>query len=172
MFTDTMNTPVGTLVVQASARGITKVDFIETGKSKVHRNELTTRCIQQLQEYFDGERESFDLPLDQQGTTFQKSIWDKLTNIPFGQAVSYRDIADMVNNPNAVRAVGAANGKNPIAIIVPCHRVIGTDRTLTGYAGGLQRKAWLLRHEGIAFKSNRKDHQTGAQGNSQGDLFE
>ena len=171
MFTDTMNTPVGTLVIQASAQGITKVDFIETGKSKVHRNEITTRCKQQLQEYFDGKRKSFDLPLDQQGTTFQKSIWNKLTDIPFGQAVSYRDIADMVNNPKAVRAVGAANGKNPISIIVPCHRVIGTDRTLTGYAGGLQRKAWLLKHEGIAFKSNLKDHQSGAQSHLQADLF-
>jgi methylated-DNA-[protein]-cysteine S-methyltransferase len=172
MFTDTMNTPVGTLVIQASAQGVTHVDFIETGQTKVHRNELTTRCKRQLQEYFEGKRKSFDLPLDQQGTTFQKSIWNKLIKIPFGQAVSYRDIADMVNNRNAVRAVGAANGKNPIAIIVPCHRVIGADRTLTGYAGGLQRKAWLLKHEGIAFKSNREDHQPVEQNNRQSDLFE
>ena len=168
MFTDTMNTPVGTLVIQASTQGITKVDFIDTGKPEIHRNALTSRCKQQLQEYFAGKRKSFDLPLDQQGTAFQKTIWNSLSRIPFGQAVSYRDIADGVKNPKAVRAVGAANGKNPIAIIVPCHRVIGTDRTLTGYAGGLQRKAWLLEHEGIAFKSNQKD----LQASSQADLFE
>jgi methylated-DNA-[protein]-cysteine S-methyltransferase len=172
MFTETMNTPIGTLLIQASARGITHVDFIDTESPENQPNALTTRCKRQLQEYFDGKRKTFDLPLDQQGTTFQKSIWNKLIKIPFGQAVSYRDIADMVNNRNAVRAVGAANGKNPIAIIVPCHRVIGADRTLTGYAGGLQRKAWLLKHEGIAFKSNREDHQSVEQNNRQSDLFD
>lgn len=172
MFVDTMNTPIGTLVIKATAQGISHVDFIETEESEVQRNEITIRCKQQLQEYFDGKRKSFDLPLDQLGTDFQKSIWDCLTRIPFGQAVSYRDIADMVNNHKAVRAVGAANGKNPIAIIVPCHRVIGADRTLTGYAGGLWCKAWLLKHEGIAFKDYREDRQSVAQGNSQADLFE
>ena len=172
MFTDTMNTPAGNLLIKASAQGITQVDFIETDQAELHPNELTTRCKKQLQEYFEGKRKSFELPLDQQGTAFQKSIWNELTKIPFGQAVSYRDIADMVNNRNAVRAVGAANGKNPIAIIVPCHRVIGADRTLTGYAGGLQRKAWLLKHEGIAFKSNREDHQPVEQNNRQSDLFD
>jgi methylated-DNA-[protein]-cysteine S-methyltransferase len=172
MFVDTMNTPIGVLVIKASAQGISRVDFIETAKLKVQPNEITIRCKQQLQEYFDGKRKSFDLPLDQQGTIFQKSIWDCLSRIPFGQAVSYRDIAEMVNNRKAVRAVGAANGKNPVAIIVPCHRVIGSDQTLTGYAGGLQRKAWLLKHEGIAFKSKREDYQAGARRNSQADLFE
>ena len=172
MFTDTMNTPAGTLLIQASMRGITKVDFINAEPTEVHPSEMTTRCKQQLREYFEGKRKSFDLALDQQGTTFQKSIWKKLTEIPFGQAVSYRDIADMVNNRKAVRAVGAANGKNPIAIIVPCHRVIGADRTLTGYAGGLERKAWLLEHEGIAFKRSREDHQSVKSKNRQSDLFD
>jgi methylated-DNA-[protein]-cysteine S-methyltransferase len=172
MVVDTMNTPIGTLVIKASAQGISRVDFIETEEPEVQRNEITIRCKQQLQEYFDGKRKSFDLPLDQAGTNFQKSIWNCLSRIPFGQAVSYRDIADMVNNRKAVRAVGAANGNNPIAIIVPCHRVIGADRTLTGYAGGLQRKAWLLKHEGIAFKDSREDYRSVAQGNSQKDLFE
>jgi methylated-DNA-[protein]-cysteine S-methyltransferase len=172
MFTDTMNTPAGILLIQASTQGIRQVDFIETDQAELHPNELTIRCKKQLQEYFEGKRTSFDLPLDQQGTTFQKSVWNELAKIPFGQAVSYRDIADMVNNRKAVRAVGAANGKNSIAIIVPCHRVIGADRTLTGYAGGLQRKAWLLEHEGIAFKSNREDHQSVKQNNRQSDLFD
>ena len=171
MFTDTMNTPAGTLLIQASTQGITQVDFIETDQAELHPNELTIRCKKQLQEYFEGKRTSFDLPLDQQGTTFQKSVWHELTKIPFGQAVSYRDIADLLNNRKAVRAVGAANGRNPIAIIVPCHRVIGADRTLTGYAGGLQRKAWLLKHEGIAFKNYRDDRASTALDSRQHDLF-
>ena len=160
MFSETMSTPIGTLLIQASARGITHVDFIDSEIPVDRPNMLTTACRQQLQAYFDGKRKVFDLPLDQQGTAFQKSVWNNLLKIPFGQAVSYRDIADMVNNRKAVRAVGAANGKNPIAIIVPCHRVIGADRTLTGYAGGLQRKAWLLEHEGIAFKGGLEDPQS------------
>ena len=160
MFSETMNTPIGTLLIQASARGITHVDFVDSEIPVDRPNALTTACRQQLQAYFDGKRKTFDLPLDQQGTAFQKSVWNSLLKISFGQAVSYREIADMVNNRKAVRAVGAANGKNPIAIIVPCHRVIGADRTLTGYAGGLQRKAWLLEHEGIAFKGAVEDHQS------------
>jgi methylated-DNA-[protein]-cysteine S-methyltransferase len=160
MFSETMNTPIGTLLIQASAQGITHVDFIDSETPANRPNALTTACRQQLQAYFDGKRKIFELPLDQQGTAFQKSVWNSLLKIQFGQAVSYRDIADMVNNRKAVRAVGAANGKNPIAIIVPCHRVIGADRTLTGYAGCLQRKAWLLEHEGIAFKGGLEDPQS------------
>ena len=113
-------------------------------------SELTQRCQQQLNEYFAGQRRVFDLPLEPQGTPFQRSIWVCLLRIPFGQTASYRAIAEMANNRQAVRAVGAANGKNPIGIIVPCHRVIGSDGTLTGYAGGLERKAWLLEHEGVS----------------------
>ncbi len=171
MFTDTMTTPAGNLLIQATTQGITQVDFIEVDQAELRPSELTTRCKKQLQQYFEGKRTSFDLPLDQQGTTFQKSVWHELTKIPFGQAVSYRDIADLLNNRKAVRAVGAANGRNPIAIIVPCHRVIGADRTLTGYAGGLQRKAWLLKHEGIAFKNNREDRASAARDSRQSDLF-
>ena len=159
MFSQTMNTPIGALLIQASAQGITHVDFVDSEIPADRPNALTTACGQQLQAYLDGERKTFDLPLDQQGTAFQKSVWNSLLKIPCGQAVSYRDIADMINNRKAVRAVGAANGKNPIAIIVPCHRVIGADRTLTGYAGGLQRKAWLLQHEGISFKGGPENHQ-------------
>lgn len=160
MYTETLNTPIGTLLIQASAPGITHVGFFDSEIPAVRPNALTTACREQLQAYFDGRRKTFDLPLDQQGTAFQKSVWNSLLKIPFGQAVSYRDIADRVNNRKAVRAVGAANGKNPIAIIVPCHRVIGADRKLTGYAGGLQRKAWLLEHEGIAFNAGCENHQS------------
>ena len=152
MYTDYMSTPIGVIEIQASLQGITKVIFSASETNLVHASELTHRCKQQLKEYFVGKRRIFDLPLDQQGTLFQRSIWACLKEIPFGQVVAYRDIADRVNNRKAVRAVGAANGKNLIGIIVPCHRVIGGNGTLTGYAGGLDRKAWLLEHEGVEFK--------------------
>jgi len=157
MYIDYMNTPIGILKIQASEQGITRVDFSASENKAVHTSKLTNRCKQQLKEYFDGKRKTFDLVLDQQGTLFQKTIWDCLIQIPFGQAVSYLDIANMANNSKAVRAVGAANGKNPISIIVPCHRVIGSNGTLTGYAGGLERKSWLLKHEGIAFKGSEEN---------------
>ena len=172
MFSDTLSTPIGTLLIQASIEGITEVDFIETQHSRMQHNELTARCKRQLQEYFNSKRKTFDLPLDLRGTTFQKAVWDRLTTIPFGQAVSYLDIANLLSKPKAVRAVGAANGKNPVAIIVPCHRVIGADRTLTGYAGGLYRKAWLLEHEGVAFKNGSEVNQSATQSSLQADLFE
>ncbi len=153
IYTDYLNTPIGVITIQASAQGISRVDFSVPEDEPVHRSELTDRCKQQLKEYFSGKRRIFDLPLDQQGTPFQRTVWDCLVQIPFGQVVSYADIADRADNRKAVRAVGAANGKNPIGIIVPCHRVIGSNGTLTGYAGGVERKAWLLTHEGAEFKS-------------------
>lgn len=155
MYTDYMSTPIGAIEIQASPQGITKVIFPASKTNKVHTSELTNRCKQQLNEYFFEKRRMFDLPLDQQGTLFQRSIWACLLQIPFGHVVSYRDIADMANNRKAARAVGAANGRNPIGIIVPCHRVIGENGTLTGYAGGLDRKAWLLEHEGVEFKKRQ-----------------
>lgn len=142
-----INTSVGLLKIQATRQGIARLGFVESQGRTSNANELCIRCKQQLQEYFDGKRQAFDLPLDQQGTDFQRSIWMQLMHIPFGRTVSYQDIASTINNPKAVRAVGAANGKNPVPIIVPCHRVIGSNGALTGYAGGLERKAWLLRHE-------------------------
>ena len=152
MYIDYLNTPIGVIKIQASAEGITRVDYSDSENNTAHSSELTHRCKQQLKEYFSGTRRVFDLPLDQRGTDFQKAVWDCLIKIPFGEGASYLDIANMLDNPKAVRAVGAANGKNPISIIVPCHRVIGSNGGLTGYAGGLERKSWLLKHEGIAFK--------------------
>jgi methylated-DNA-[protein]-cysteine S-methyltransferase len=141
------NTPVGLLKIEATRQGIARLDFVESQSQTSSANEHCIRCKQQLQEYFDGKRQAFDLPLDHQGTDFQRSIWIQLMLIPFGKTVSYQDIASTINNSKAVRAVGAANGKNPVPIIVPCHRVIGSKGALTSYAGGLERKAWLLRHE-------------------------
>ena len=101
----------------------------------------------QLTEYFDGRRQRFDLPLAFEGTDFQKSVWAALTEIPFGETRSYFELARHIERPRAVRAVGSANGRNPISIIVPCHRVVGSGGALTGYAGGVARKKWLLDHE-------------------------
>ena len=106
-------------------------------------------AVRQLQEYFAGTRRKFELPLRMQGTDFQQRVWRELTAIPYGETWSYGQLAKRLGNPNASRAVGLANGRNPIAVIVPCHRVIGADGSLTGFGGGLPRKQWLLTHEGL-----------------------
>jgi methylated-DNA-[protein]-cysteine S-methyltransferase len=105
--------------------------------------------VRQLSEYFEGTRREFDLPLRLQGTTFQTRVWRELTEIPYGQTWSYGQLAKRIDKPSASRAVGLANGRNPISILVPCHRVIGADGSLTGYGGGIERKRWLLAHEGL-----------------------
>jgi methylated-DNA-[protein]-cysteine S-methyltransferase len=151
--TEYLNTPIGRLKICASKKGISTVVFIDDAeRASAQANDLTRRCAGQLHEYFEAKRTSFNLPLDPSGTSFQRSVWSSLQSIHFGETASYKDIAISINKPKAVRAVGAANGRNPIAIIVPCHRVIGSNQSLTGYAGGLERKAWLLEHEGIVFK--------------------
>jgi methylated-DNA-[protein]-cysteine S-methyltransferase len=109
--------------------------------------EVIMQTQQQLTEYFAHQRQSFDLPLAAQGTAFQRQVWQQLCTIPFGESISYGTLAQRIEQPNASRAVGAANGRNPIAIVVPCHRVIASSGKLTGYAGGLDRKQWLLQHE-------------------------
>jgi methylated-DNA-[protein]-cysteine S-methyltransferase len=106
-------------------------------------------AVRQLNEYFAGSRREFDLPLRPQGTLFQQRVWQQLTEIRYGETLSYGELAKRIGNPNASRAVGLANGSNPISIVVPCHRVIGADGSLTGYGGGLERKRWLLAHEGL-----------------------
>lgn len=145
---DFIETPIGWLKIQASDDGITAIDFDSPPDAESESNGLTQLCKQQLQEYFAGKRERFDLPLAGRGTLFQKSVWQELTRIPFGTTCCYQDVADAIGNHKAVRAVGAANGSNPIPIIVPCHRVIGRDGSLIGFGGGLDKKEWLLRHEG------------------------
>ena len=143
-----LKTPIGWLEIQASDKGVTHIIFVDD-KGLSQKNLISNLCKVQLKEYFAGKRKAFDLPLDAKGTDFQKTIWQKLSKIPYGVSASYRDIAIAINNPKAVRAVGAANGRNPISIVVPCHRVIGSNGSLTGYAGGLERKEWLLKHEGL-----------------------
>jgi methylated-DNA-[protein]-cysteine S-methyltransferase len=146
IFIDYMQTPIGMLEIRADGQGVSRVGFVEQEQSPV-ANPLTDMAKVQLGEYFDGQRQAFDLPLSIQGTDFQRQVWQRLLEVPFGQTDSYQSIALQINNPKAVRAVGSANGKNKIAIVIPCHRIIGANGTLTGYAGGLDRKSWLLEWE-------------------------
>lgn len=148
----TMSSPVGVLTLIASDKGLAAVlwenDATERVKvrasDKSDKHPMIVTAKAQLKEYFAGKRESFDVPLDMQGTEFQKKVWKQLLNIPFGETRSYGELARKIGNINASRAVGAANGKNPLSIIVPCHRVIGASGKLTGFAGGLEAKAHLL----------------------------
>lgn len=148
LYTTVYNSPVGTLKLQCSDSHVKAVLFYE-GKEPIERDEhpLLQKCISQLDEYFAGSRKAFDLPLEQEGTSFQQKVWNLLLQIPFGKTVSYQALSNQYGDLKAIRAVASANGKNNLAIIVPCHRVIGSNRSLTGYAGGLWRKSWLLEHE-------------------------
>ena len=143
-----LNTPLGILELKGDDDGLIAVGFTEDETSEIHKiPDALKEPAQQLREYFEGSRETFNLKLNPQGTDFQKKVWEELLKIPYSKTVSYQEIANRLNDPKVIRAAATANGKNPIAIIVPCHRVIGSDGSLTGYAGGLQRKKWLLDHE-------------------------
>ena len=146
-FTDTVRSPLGLLLIEATDSGLTRLVFVDNAPESLISNEITHYAKKELDQYFAGSLQVFTTPLAPTGTAFQQSVWKSLSTIPFGESVSYQDIANSINNPKAVRAVGAANGKNPIAIIVPCHRVIGKNGSLTGYAWGVEVKAWLLQHE-------------------------
>ncbi|MBK0004345.1 methylated-DNA--[protein]-cysteine S-methyltransferase [Erwinia sp. S38] len=151
-----MQSPVGELKLVASERGLVAVLWENDDPKRVRflpqveqpDNRILLEAERQLWEYFSGKRREFALPLEFVGTEFQKQVWAALVTIPYGETRSYGDIARQIGNPTAVRAVGAANGRNPLSIIAPCHRVIGTNGKLTGFAGGLQTKAFLLRIEG------------------------
>lgn len=143
--------PVGMLKIGANEHVITEVTFVDKPEQVIHGepgiSDVIHQCTEELIEYFNGKRKVFTVPIHQQGTAFQQKVWGELIHIPFGKTISYLDLAKSVGDPKATRAVAAANGKNNIAIIVPCHRVIGSDKSLTGYGGGIQRKKWLLQHE-------------------------
>jgi methylated-DNA-[protein]-cysteine S-methyltransferase len=150
---DSLPSPIGALLLTATDIGLSGV-FMEDHKGGplpqtgwVHDPPRLQTVARQLQQYFDGTLEEFDVILDLHGTTFQIEVWSALRSIPFGATASYRDLAADIGRPSAVRAVGAANGRNPVSIIIPCHRVIGADGSLTGYGGGLDRKRFLLDHE-------------------------
>ena len=143
---DHYHTPIGNMEITASNSVVEAIHFVDT-VHPVCPNSVTNVAKQQMLEYFDGSRQSFDLPLGAQGTDFQKQVWQALCTIEYGETCSYSDIANKIKNPKAVRAVGSANGRNPLTIVVPCHRVVGANGSLTGYASGTERKAWLLNHE-------------------------
>ena len=151
---DEFATPIGRLVVAADGGGLRYVVF-EYERHPVRGRETWVRdpaplraAREQLTQYFAGERDTFDLPLNPVGTPFQRQVWNMLAQIPFGATWTYAGVAQRIGAPNAVRAVGAANGRNPLPIILPCHRVIGADGSLTGFGGGLPVKQFLLEHEG------------------------
>ena len=149
-----LGTPFGPLRVVGTAQGLTNVEFTE-GEQPPRQESgwqeesgLLAEAKQQLHEYFEGQRRCFTLPVAPGGTPFQQRVWQELQKIPWGTTTTYGEIAKRIGKPAAVRAVGSANGRNPLAIVIPCHRVIGSDGSLTGYAGGIATKRRLLQHEG------------------------
>ncbi|MER2076355.1 methylated-DNA--[protein]-cysteine S-methyltransferase [Psychrobacillus psychrotolerans] len=143
--------PIGIVEIVGTEEVVSSIMFIEGDEVSNTVNSETPQvlvdCSIQLDEYFKGERHVFSFPYNFEGTEFQKKVWNALTTIPYAVTGSYKDIATAINNEKAVRAVGTANGKNRLSIIIPCHRIIGSNGRLTGYAGGLWRKEWLLQHE-------------------------
>ena len=146
-------TPIGTAKIVGDKNGIQSVSVLDEDFSTALEvtnsdiPECLQDCVTQLEDYFEGKRDDFDLKLNPQGTTFQKKVWDELLNIPYNKTRTYLEQSKALGDVKAIRAVASANGKNPIWIIIPCHRVIGSDGSLTGYAGGIWRKKWLLTHE-------------------------
>lgn len=143
-----IESPIGLLKIIGDAEGIQEVSFLNNEvQPTTEIPDSLKRCVNQLKEYFVGTRTEFDVKLNPKGTEFQKKIWKILTEIPYSKTRSYLDQSKIFGDVKSIRAVAAANGKNPIAIIIPCHRVIGSDGSLTGYAGGIWRKKWLINHE-------------------------
>jgi methylated-DNA-[protein]-cysteine S-methyltransferase len=150
-----LNSPIGEILITANDRALTRLALKDQKYFPLPTSEwqaksdlpIIQQAIAQLNEYFQHQRQTFDLALAPEGTDFQQQVWQQLCQIPFGQTWSYGELAQAIEQPNASRAVGAANGRNPISIIVPCHRVIASNGKLTGYAGGVDRKQWLLQHE-------------------------
>lgn len=161
LYYDVIASPLGPIFIGGTAGGLRRIDFLdgdseqdsvavlerETGSAAERDPEAAADAAMQLREYFAGQRTHFDLPLAAAGTPFQRRVWGELERIPYGETATYGEVARAIGKPGAPRAVGLANGRNPIAIVVPCHRVVGADGTLTGYGGGLDRKAWLLNLE-------------------------
>ena len=151
-----MPSKIGTIYLVASDLGLSSLSFKEQANPIVHslnhsssKEEIISLALQQLEEYFSGKRKVFNLPIDIKGTDFQKNVWKELQKIPYGKTVSYEDVAVNIQNKKAVRAVGTANGKNPLCIIVPCHRVISKNGSMGGYSGGLEMKSKLLEIESV-----------------------
>ena len=142
-----INSPLGITKIVGDENGVSIISVLSEGELSTKIPNELQEAVSQLQEYFEGKRKDFDFKLNPKGTDFQQKVWQELLNIPFGKTMSYLDLSKKLGDVKAIRAVASANGKNPLWIVVPCHRVIGTDGSLTGYAGGLWRKKWLLEHE-------------------------
>jgi methylated-DNA-[protein]-cysteine S-methyltransferase len=147
-----LQTLLGICQLLGDEHGISQLVLVEEASLSVSIPKELKAAATQIREYFEGNRSVFDLKLNPAGTEFQKKVWDELQHIPYGKTLSYLELSKKLGDPKAIRAVAAANGKNPLWIIIPCHRVIGTDGSLTGYAGGLWRKKWLLEHESPALQ--------------------
>jgi methylated-DNA-[protein]-cysteine S-methyltransferase len=148
LFSSTYKSPLGSIKLQCSEEHLVSASFVDMEETTItDEHPILTETSQQLKAYFEGNLRSFNIPMSQNGTQFQKKVWELLYGIPYGKTISYNDLAKQYGNIKTIRAVASANGRNNIAIIIPCHRVIGSDRSLTGYAGGLWRKKWLLDHE-------------------------
>jgi len=142
-----LKTPLGITEIIGDENGISRISISDHGNQSAEIPEALQEAASQLKEYFVGERNQFTFKLNPEGTEFQKKVWQGLLEIPFGKTMSYQELSIKLGDIKAIRAVASANGKNPLWIVVPCHRVIGSDGSLTGYAGGLWRKKWLLDHE-------------------------
>ena len=145
MYSSEISTPVGRLLIRANDHAVYFIGFSE--EPGTASNSITLQATQQLQEYFDSKRHIFDFPVEQAGSDFQQRVWKELLKIDAGKPISYASLSKKMNNPLAIRAIASANGKNKLMIVIPCHRVIGSNGELVGYAGGLWRKKWLLEHE-------------------------
>ncbi len=141
------NSPLGQIELTGTKEGIISIMFCEDGEQTKDIPVVLAECYQQIDEYFQGKRHSFSIKYVLNGTEFQNKVWAELAKIPYGETVSYKNIAEAIGNVKAIRAVGRANGKNILNIVIPCHRVIGANGSLTGYGGGLWRKEWLINHE-------------------------
>ncbi|GAA0863802.1 methylated-DNA--[protein]-cysteine S-methyltransferase [Paraclostridium tenue] len=139
--------PIGILEIRTTEEELISILYVDEKRENTETPKILKEVIKQLQEYFNGERKNFDIKFKLKGTKFQEKVWNALTDIPYGETVSYKYIATKIGNEKAVRAVGNTNGRNIINIVVPCHRVIGANKSLTGYGGGLDKKSWLLQHE-------------------------
>ena len=143
-----LETPLGWALLEGDEQGLASVNILDESPHYTGIvPEILEDAVYQLREYFEGKRQNFDLKLNPEGSPFQRKVWEHLATLPYGKTISYLDLSRKLGDPDAIRAVASANAKNPIWVIIPCHRVLGSDGSLTGYAGGLHRKKWLLDHE-------------------------
>ena len=142
-----LQTPIGCLHIEGDVGGVKRMTFADQTLTSRHIPNELSEAARQMREYFEGKRNEFSFALQPAGTDFQQKVWKTLLETPFGKTISYQELAERLGDPLVIRAAASANGKNPIAVAIPCHRVIGSDGSMTGYAGGLSRKAWLIEHE-------------------------